>query len=70
MLDYRGRASSCRTHRTVGDVIGHVVCEAAVVDLAVDVRVEVPAKTEMVDPSTYGHTCENTVRAVPLPGNT
>jgi len=54
----------------VGDVIGHVVCEAAVVDLAVDVRVEVPAKTEMVDPATYGHTCENTVRAVPLPGNT
>jgi len=54
----------------VGDVIGHVGCEAAVVDLAVDVRVEVPAKTEMVDPATYGDTCENTVRAVPLPGNT
>jgi len=54
----------------VGDVVGHVVCEAAVVDLTVDVRVEVRAKTEMVDPSTYGHTCENTVRPVPLHGNT
>ncbi len=46
---------------TLGNVIGQVVRKVAVAVLTIDVRVEVAAKTQMFDPATYRHTCDNTL---------
>lgn len=50
-------------------MVGHRVSEPALVELAIDVRIEIPAEPQMLDPPKDRHACRTRSTPSFLPGN-